>query len=620
MKRNRQTLLICRNPVWVLLLAGLLLCWAPGLRANSIITSKHNLSASGPGSVKALTEREVCIFCHAPHRASEESPLWNHNMSKASYIVYDSPTMKANVEQPNGSSKLCLSCHDGTVAVGMVNSQASLIEMQDGVTTMPLGASNIGTNLSQHHPISFTFSPDVASNDGNLVNPDTLTDKVRLDHNKQMQCTACHDPHDDQYGNFLVMQNNSSQLCLTCHINPLWTSSAHHISPAPLAPAAAAFATQVVAANNLTKGSAAKTASKGLPKTVAANACNSCHATHGAAGRKQLLLHSREEETCFPCHNGSVARQNIEAEFNKFSAHPVLQTSKLHQAGENLLNAPRHVACADCHNPHEAKITNPQIAKNPTAAGSALSGALVGVKGMNRAGSVVKTASHEYEVCFRCHGDNFAHNLTTVSRVISDTSMREKFNPSNQSYHPVVATGKNPNVPSLMAPYNAGVSIKCTDCHNSDQGPGAGGSGPSGPHGSAFAPLLERQLITADHTVESPASYALCYKCHIRESILSDQSFRAANPVGQDRGHRFHIVTEQTSCTTCHDSHGVSTNKNLINFNPAYVTASSNGRIEYKSTGFQSGNCSLTCHGYDHVAAAYPNAMNMAPAKLSRPR
>jgi hypothetical protein len=155
----------------------------------------------------------------------------------------------------------------------------------------------------------------------------------------------------------------------------------------------------------------------------------------------------------------------------------------------------------------------------------------------------------------------------------------------------------------------------CTDCHNNDQGPGASGTGPKGPHGSIYSPLLERQLVLEDNNLESFATYALCYKCHNRDSILADDSFKAVNASNQDRGHRYHIVDQKTACTTCHDSHGVASVQHLMNFNtsPGYVTAStSNGRIEYVSSGTGSGNCSLTCHGFDHNATTYPQLSGTA--------
>ena len=612
MKRKTQPYPTRRGLLFILTIFALPL----GTNADSVLNSKHNLAVSGPGTVKASTETAVCIFCHTPHRASTAGPLWNHSSSAATYIPYSSATMKASVGQPNGASKLCLGCHDGTVALGMLNSRSSLTAMQGGVTVMPTGPTNMGTDLSQDHPISFTYNSALASADGHLADPSTLTGKVRLDHNGQMQCTACHNPHDNQYGNFLVMENTGSTLCATCHNDPLMTGAAHLTSIAPLTSNLTSVSAQGAGSTSVTPKSAIRRAAS-LPsshpaKTVAANGCNNCHGTHAAGGRKRLLLNAREEQTCFACHNGTVVRQRLEPEFNKLSVHPVLQTSQLHDSGENLLNAPRHVACSDCHNSHALKKSNTQS--------PGMSESIREVKGVNRSGSFVASISREYELCFRCHSDNVTRKPASVNRVSPETNMRQAFNPNNRSYHPVVEIGKSQNVPSLLPPYTTGATIKCTSCHNNDQGPGAGGSGPGGPHGSAFAPLLERRLITTDQVGESAANYALCYKCHNRDSILSDQSFRAMNRLGQDRGHRFHEVEQKAACTTCHDSHGVANNKHLINFNPNYVTPSSTGRIEYTSTGLFRGNCTLTCHSANHTRSSYPDSLTATPAMFRRKR
>ncbi len=141
--------------------------------------------------------------------------------------------------------------------------------------------------------------------------------------------------------------------------------------------------------------------------------------------------------------------------------------------------------------------------KNRPRAAPRASGAILGVKGVTRAGAIVNSVTYEYELCFRCHGDSAARVQATVNRLTPQPNTRLAFNPSNSSYHPVVEIGKNPRVPSLLAPYTVSSMIKCTDCHNNDQGPGAGGAGPRGPHGSAYAPLLERQLITVDYMGES---------------------------------------------------------------------------------------------------------------------
>jgi len=543
--------------------------------ADSILNSPHNLSFTGPGSIKAVSESEVCLFCHTPHKGVDAAPLWNHTMSTAAYTPYQSSTMKASVGQPTGASKLCLSCHDGTVALGMVNSRPTPIAFQGGVTTLPAGPARIGTDLSDDHPISFTYDNALAIASGQLRDPSVLVNRVRLDHEKKMQCTSCHDPHNNQYGKFLVRDNRGSALCITCHDMTQWQISSHATSPATW------------------NGAGVNPWPNSSEHSVAANACQNCHAPHNAGTKVRLLTFADEEQNCYSCHSGNVAEKNIAAEFNKLSVHPITATTGAHDPQEDAINPTRrHVECADCHNGHAA---NAASATAPNA-----SGALAGVRGVNSSGAVVPTVTREYEVCFRCHADSLGRGQARVNRQFPQTNTRLAFNPGNQSYHPVVASGKGVSVPSLLAPLTTSSLIYCSDCHNNNQGPNTGAGGPKGPHGSIFVPILERQLITADFTTESVSSYDLCYKCHSRDSILADQSFAF---------HRKHVVDEQTACTTCHDSHGSANAPHLINFNRDYASPSSNGRMEYVSTGNHRGVCSVTCHNADHNAASYENSL-----------
>jgi predicted CXXCH cytochrome family protein len=537
---------------------------------ESVISSKHNLSVSGPGDLKAATETEICIFCHTPHRGTGETPLWNHTLSSATYTPYTSSTMKAAIGQPTGASKLCLSCHDGTVALGLVNSRSGPIEMQNGATTMPAGRSSLGKDLSGHHPVSFTYDSALATQDGQLKDPSLLKDKVRLDHNQQMQCTACHDPHNNEFGKFLVQDNYASALCVNCHSPEGWSGSAHRTS------------------SKTWSGAGVNPWPNTSATTVAANACENCHAPHAAGTKPRLLNFVNEEMNCYSCHSGNVAALNLQNEFNKISVHPITATAGVHDPVEDPVNPPRHVECADCHNPHAAN--------SAPAAPPNVSGALASVVGVTAAGSVVHPLTREYELCFRCHGDSLARGPAYVTRQFVETNLRQAFWVNNSSFHPVVASGRNPNVPSLLSPYTSGSVISCTDCHNNNQGPGAGGTGPRGPHGSIYTPLLERRLETTDGTLESVNAYALCYKCHSQTSILNDDSFK---------GHFRHVVTDKIACTSCHDSHGVAGQANLINFNTTYASPSANGRLEFVKTGTFRGTCSVTCHGTDHAAQTY---------------
>jgi hypothetical protein len=248
----------------------------------------------------------------------------------------------------------------------------------------------------------------------------------------------------------------------------------------------------------------------------------------------------------------------------------------------------RHVECVDCHNPHAANAIN--------ASAPGASGALKGVRGVASSGSGVNEVSFEYELCFRCHADSLNKGTPRVTRQFVQANTRIETSVSALSYHPIVGPGKNPDLPSLIGPYNRSSIIACTDCHNNNQGPNANGSGPNGPHGSIYTPLLERQLVLTDGAGDSEATYALCYKCHSRTSIRSNASFQL---------HRKHL-DEGASCTTCHDPHGVANASHLINFNTDFASPI-NGRLEFIDTGKFSGVCYLRCHGENHNPESYPN-------------
>lgn len=533
----------------------------------SIVNSKHNLSISGPGNVRATTESDICVFCHTPHSRTDLTPLWNHEMPNASYTPYQSSTLKATVGQPTGASKLCLSCHDGTVALGMVQSRSAPIPMRIAGAAMPPGRSRFGTDLSGHHPISFVFDQALANTDGELRDPKALQQEVRLDQEHQVQCTSCHDPHRNQYGQFLVKDNKASALCLDCHLPYSWNGSAHAISSATW--------------NG--KGRNPWPRTKGT--SVAANGCENCHTPHDAGTKPELLNEARAEDNCLVCHNGTVATKDLTAEFNKPSVHPILTTGSLHDPAEGPLPpSGRHATCVDCHNPHATR--------SGSSTGVALAGSLVQVKGTTVGGGYVKAAAHEYEICFRCHASSGATTTSKVTRQFSQPNLRLQFNPANASYHPVTAPPKSVSSRTLLSEWTAARQILCTDCHNNDQGPGTKGAGPNGPHGSRYAPLLERNLVQTDYQPESADAYALCYKCHSEGVLMGD-------PL-----HSRHVRDQKTSCSTCHDPHGVQTQPHLINFNTLYVQPY-NAQPSFKDLGAGRATCTLTCHGVAHNAKSY---------------
>jgi hypothetical protein len=231
----------------------------------------------------------------------------------------------------------------------------------------------------------------------------------------------------------------------------------------------------------------------------------------------------------------------------------------------------------------------------------------------------ITSATYEYEVCFKCHSDN-TPDLNYVPRVISVTNTRLAFDPSNPSYHPVVSTGNNFNVPSIPSAFQPNMSpsvvIYCTTCHADDEG------GSRGPHGSSFPPILKERYEMADNTPESYDNYALCYRCHDRSRILSDTSFRKRTKT-LGGGHSGHLSIKTNSpCSACHDPHGVyaatgpagtGDHTHLINFDTRIASPKAGNQYPlFKDSGMFSGSCDLVCHGTVHDTAAC-NRTTVAP-------
>ncbi|NIV74147.1 MAG: hypothetical protein GWN37_04760, partial [Gammaproteobacteria bacterium] len=86
--------------------------WAE--RISDVRNTPHNLSVTGPGPVRAVSETQICVFCHTPHAAENvpSGPLWNRALSGETYTPYTSNSINADdiAATPGGSSKLCLSC------------------------------------------------------------------------------------------------------------------------------------------------------------------------------------------------------------------------------------------------------------------------------------------------------------------------------------------------------------------------------------------------------------------------------------------------------------------------------------------------------------------------------
>nr|MBF0221234.1 hypothetical protein [Desulfobulbaceae bacterium] len=594
---------MARVSFWLIRFMIILLALSGGDSEASVVDTKHNLSSSGPGEIRAILEDQVCIFCHTPHNAAPKTPLWNRAIDEGvNYVIYDSTTFNAKISQPSGPSRLCLSCHDGTVGLGALLSRPEGVTMTMGLMGRP---SMLGTDLSNDHPFSFSYSEALPFN---VELHGTLPSELLFYNTDVVHCSTCHNPHDDTYGMFLSVSNKNAALCILCHNVSGWQSSSH----------ATSGKTWSRAGNNPWPLNARLTASQ-QRNTVAENGCENCHTPHNAGGPQRLLNFLEEEKNCtFACHNGNVSDpgKNISSQLIRSSAHPVDMATigsagTPHDPTEDVTFLHNHVECQDCHDPHST-YDNPAVAPF-------VSGSLTNVKGIDQAGSEQYPAAYEYEICFKCH----SHTNTVVSyvnRYLDENDTRREFATTNPSYHPVIGAGVNLDVPSLPSVTSPDQSmdeyslIYCSDCHSGDDTAKIGGNGANGPHGSIYAPILRERYERADGTSESYQSYALCYRCHDRTNLLADQSFkrRTLGTTSSKGGHSGHTAVNGVSCSVCHDPHGVVDNSasgdhtHLINFDSTVVSPAS-GEIYplFDDTGNFTGSCALICHGVTHGSASH---------------
>jgi predicted CXXCH cytochrome family protein len=205
--------------------------------AATVVGSRHDLRAVGGGTATGNGLTEVCVVCHTPHQATTanaQDPLWNHTgTSTAAFGVYASATLNATPTNIGGSamgsqsvSMLCMSCHDGTISVlsmynppnagtPTVTAIASRIDTNGRI----ISNSNVGTDLSDDHPVNFTYNAALVTADGGtgLADPTSGTVSPLL-FAGTVQCASCHDVHDPTNTPFLRMSNAASALCLTCHL------------------------------------------------------------------------------------------------------------------------------------------------------------------------------------------------------------------------------------------------------------------------------------------------------------------------------------------------------------------------------------------------------------------
>ena len=244
-KSKQKEVNIMKGKIIIIMVVAIALLGA-GAALAGISATKHNLSSTGTGTVKASAGQqndEICVYCHTPHFANTGftgAPLWNKATPSGSYTMYGTTIAGTTPDAtPNGVTKACLSCHDGVNAINSLVNQAGAGGVVAAGTNVAFGATplgtallmtgtstNIGQTLADDHPVSITYTAGKASLKATTTAFGTAT-LAELLRSGKVECSSCHDPHaasGDMTGQgttagalFLRLANAGSALCLSCH-------------------------------------------------------------------------------------------------------------------------------------------------------------------------------------------------------------------------------------------------------------------------------------------------------------------------------------------------------------------------------------------------------------------
>jgi nitrate reductase cytochrome c-type subunit len=585
----------------------------------------HDMGPQGQSPIRGGLS--TCQYCHAPHSGLQNvQALWSQKLSTVTnYSLYSDPGVMVNQPQEptlGSASNLCLSCHDGTVAPGQ-NAPYGNVKMSGSMYSQDV----FGTDLTGVHPFNFKLPLQSAPNllPSLVSNGTTGNPAVKLI-GGNVQCTSCHEPHvqyiDPVAGDFLVMNNANSALCLACHVSDPQQVGAKSgrnframIGEGGLSSKSSSkfnvFTYWLKSAHAKTTYRVAKTttAELGPYGNTRENGCLSCHEPHNAPGGASLLTGptrlvrntdktmtmpgtdmDKTTENCVTCHNGgsniSPALPNVFSEFTKTTGHPFPSGRDQHKANESeVLNNNRHATCVDCHDPHSSDQT-------ATFALTTIRGSQFGAVGISASDgtSIVSPATFQFETCLRCHGKSTGKKILPVYGYLPTRTatggdpldLIPQFSVTSKSSHPVMHDSNSPfPQPSLLkymwnlngTTQGRAVStrILCTDCHNADDNREFGGSGPNGPHGSQFSHILERryefsQVAPGVAPAAGPGTTILNLLPPVTDPSargpysLCAKCHNLANIVSNASfsQHALHI-NAGFSCSVCHTAHGVGT-------------------------------------------------------------
>lgn len=197
----------------------------------------------------------TCTFCHTPHHAPSTLLLWNHTLSKNTFS-WDVPSTTAGTPFPTfkgdtykGATAKCLSCHDGSVAIGDIAwwNEGGPVNLKNLKITGSHQMATVTGGMAGNHPVAMPYPYQNAANTYNTsktgagavladwqADPTTLNIRLFNDDGTGnitagpvalktgMECSSCHDPHNKASVEDLFLRgklggSDTTYICLKCH-------------------------------------------------------------------------------------------------------------------------------------------------------------------------------------------------------------------------------------------------------------------------------------------------------------------------------------------------------------------------------------------------------------------
>lgn len=204
---------------------------AIGLPGDGIGTTAHDFTSTGPVGFQGPAGTGMCETCHVPHNSGSAQLMWNQTLGAASTFGAGAATaagtsLPANIKTWTGTSKNCLSCHDGSVAVGTGWSTPG--------STKISGTTQIGDatgDLSGNHPVAVPYAGETGKynniQSGYTSRPASWSDPATISGVKLhkdpttgaygLECASCHDPHNKDAADAKFLRVATGSICTACH-------------------------------------------------------------------------------------------------------------------------------------------------------------------------------------------------------------------------------------------------------------------------------------------------------------------------------------------------------------------------------------------------------------------